>query len=152
MKPAYQENISTIDGDCARACIASLCEVHTSDTPEMDWDAADDDDWSAHWQPMETWLALHGLRLVFWNKWTGDWNANKYPIGYAMASTRSPQIPHGHAYVVFDGELIHDPWTGLASQVPDDAYDRRWVEGYVLVEHAHHPDELWLRQFDDDDA
>jgi len=152
MRPAYQENTSTTDGDCARACIASLCEVSLSDIPEMDWVAADNDDWSAHWEPVEMWLKTRGLRLVFWNQWGDGWDTSKYPIGYALASSRSPRWSHGHAYVVHDGELVHDPWTGSTSAVPVDAYDRRWVEGYVTVEHIEHPDEMLLRQFDDFDS
>lgn len=84
-------------GDCFRACVATVLEVRSSlvphflDDPNIDW-----------WVRMVDWCERIGLQPI-----TVPDDMSHAVTGYAVALGGRPE--HGHAVVVKDGILVHDP-------------------------------------------
>jgi len=116
------------EGDCLAACIASILE-----RPLRHINAPSTKD-PQYWSKLDTSLARIGYRLV---------RPKKRPKGYAIAYGPGERIyPAGHdleftsiihAVVVFNGQLIHDPFPfgeGLTE-----------VTNYYTLEHVSEPEE-----------
>lgn len=112
--PVYQTMTVGNDGsgNCVNACVASILELPLRDVlqimPRYEGD---------YWGEWESWLAARGLE--FGLRACRD---EVPPKGYAIASGLGGRVyPEGHeragqgishAVVVFNGELIHDPYPG----------------------------------------
>ncbi len=111
MIPVYQTRTVANDGtgNCFNACVASILEMPLRDVcqvlPTFDGD---------YWDEWEKWLAMLGLEINYVPLDQGP------PKGYAIASGSGGRVyPKGHkradelilhAAVVFNGELVHDPF------------------------------------------
>ena len=128
MTPVYQTHFSR-DGDrgnCWAACIASLVGCRIGDVP--DTRHSTDGTW---FDLTSEWLSGRGLVIeVIGGKrklpesMGGGCVSYDAPIGWAIACGKSPRGPWGHAVVVFDGRIIHDPHPSGAGLVgfPDTYY------------------------------
>ena len=122
MIPVFQTMTVANDGvgNCFNACVASILERPLRDVcpvlPNFD---------GAYWGEWTKWLATLGLELNFVPLDRGA------PKGFAIASgTGGRSYPDGHpkagqpilhAAVVFNGELVHDPFP-CATQFGDVRY------------------------------
>lgn len=90
-------------GDCIRACLASLFEIELADVPEY-LNGSDDPDSQPWYQLLNEWLAPRNLCLVTveHGRQAGFW-------GLAMLGTESPRIKGGHLVVVKGFSVVHDP-------------------------------------------
>lgn len=97
------------EGNCFNACIASILELPLREVAQIHPRFEGD-----YWGAWEDWFAERGLFMNHRGLRDGS------PKGYAIASGRSTRLyPDGHAKagerihhacVVFNGELVHDPF------------------------------------------
>lgn len=112
MIPVYQTMTVGNDGrgNCFNACVASILELPLRDVAQVL------PDFKGHyWGEWEDWFAARGLEINHVDRSTP-------PKGFAIASGMGGRIyPEGHAragqeimhaVVVFNGELVHDPFPG----------------------------------------
>ena len=87
-------------GDCFRACLASIFELPLEGVPDF---GTDDEDGSWY-RELQAWLLPRNLCMVEvpFDKVTGAW-------GYAILGESSPRVKGGHAVVVRDRHVVHDP-------------------------------------------
>lgn len=125
MIPVYQTMTVANDGEgnCFNACVASIMERPLRDVaaihPRFDGN---------YWGAWQDWFTSQGLKLV-WHR-----DLSSPPKGYAIASGMGGRYypeDHdlageeiGHAAVVFNGLLVHDPFPG-ATQF--DRIDKYWT-------------------------
>ena len=108
--PVIQTKLHTDEqnGNCLRACIATLTGLDIDSMPHFEDMGADE------WQePLYAWLYEHGFEP--WCHYAKDGPA---PAGYSMACGDGPRGLK-HCVVVLDGELAFDPHPrggGLLSQ------------------------------------
>lgn len=111
--PVYQTMTVANDGqgNCFNACVASILEMPLRDVcgvlPKFEGD---------YWGEWNKWLASIGKQINFWSLNRGA------PKGYCIASGEGGRFyPEGHekagkpilhAAVLFNGELVHDPFPG----------------------------------------
>lgn len=110
MIPVYQTMTVSNDaqGNCFNACVASILEMPLREI----CDVLPNDD--GYWQIWESWFESRGLSINIVMPKDGP------PKGYAIASGMGGRFyPDGHtragrpilhAAVVFNGELVHDPF------------------------------------------
>jgi hypothetical protein len=105
MKPVLQVNLGPPDGDCHRACIASILEQPLEDIPNF----IEDDRW---WDRLNAWLInRHNCYLLHFES---DRFFDETHIGYVIANGPSPRGPFLHSTVYFRNSLAHDPYPGFA--------------------------------------
>ena len=121
MIPVYQTLTIANDGtgNCFNACVASILERPLRDVCQVLPGPAD------YWGEWNRWLATLGLEINYVPLDQGP------PKGWAIASGYGGRFfPEGHekagepilhAVVVFNGEVIHDPFPG-AKQFSDIRY------------------------------
>lgn len=113
MIPVYQTMSLANDGEgnCFNACVASVLELPLREVaaihPKFEGD---------YWGAWDAWFSERGLKI----EWRVACPSRTPPRGYAIASGRSSRLyPEGHAkagqrihhaVVMFDGELVHDPF------------------------------------------
>jgi len=107
MKPVQQTIVNNINGDCLRACIASIFEKDINDVPNF----MDADDWESAYHK---YLASLGYYyLTFDIKVMRKDHSNCVPHGYHLiigVSPRSPEDdPYNHCVVGYNGKIVHDP-------------------------------------------
>lgn len=97
MKPVDQNRFGAGEGNCFSACVASILELDLDDVPffmgEPDWGEA-----------LLKWCASRGIIVDFSTQFPA-------PAGeFCIVGGRSPRLPEGgHAVIMRDGALIHDP-------------------------------------------
>lgn len=112
MIPVYQHMTVANDGQgsCFNACVASILELPMRDVAQV-WPKDE-----KYWSVWEQWAEARGLEI------------NQRPLGvsppkgFAIAAGKGGRLyPQGHeragqeimhAVVVFNGELVHDPFPG----------------------------------------
>ena len=116
MSKVYQE---PGDGQCFRACLASLLGVEIESippTPPMGEEA----DPTPYWNDLRKWLRkTHGYDLV--------WVRKMFPVPFApiIAGCKSPRgNPDGHAIIMRGDTLIHDPYPG---EWPVEGIEERYL-------------------------
>ena len=104
-RPVMQEVVDPQRGDCMAACVASILGLdRASEVP------------SFHARSGYEWLSLNELWLRYRHLSDGQWwesggvvEPGWFP-GYAVAHVDSQLFPGGgHAVVVLDGVVVHDP-------------------------------------------
>ena len=110
MTPVYQTHFSR-DGDkgnCWQACLASLMQCLISEVPDARYSS--DGTW---FDITNEWLKSKGFELVTIGGRRklpdGGFASYDAPPGWAIACGQSPRGQWGHAIVVWDGKMIHDP-------------------------------------------
>jgi len=116
MIPVFQTFTVANDGagNCFNACVASILEMPLRDVcqvlPSFEGD---------YWREWEIWLASRNLEINLRPLSEGPpkgfaiatgYGGRVYPEGHARAGR-----PIRHAAVVFNGQLIHDPFPGAES-------------------------------------
>lgn len=113
MIPVYQTRTVANDGagNCFNACVASILEMPLRDVCQVLPDFTGD-----YWAEWNRWLAGQGLEIDCIMASEGapkgfsiatGYGGRFYPEGHARAGK-----PIMHAAVVFNGELVHDPFPG----------------------------------------
>ena len=110
MKPVFQTKFGGIgdpvdeQGDCIRACLASIFEIEMDDVPSFLTGTDLEADFHPWYERMNVWLATRNLCLVTveHGRQAGMW-------GFAMLGTESPRIKGGHLVVVKGFDVVHDP-------------------------------------------
>jgi hypothetical protein len=101
MTPVRQTKFRNIEtrtyGNCLRAAVASLLDLSLEEVEPFE-DHFDTNDWYQCFS--DTWPGSRGLVCK---------SSGKAPPGYAIAFGDSPRGGTGHAAVVLNGELAHDP-------------------------------------------
>ena len=97
MKPVDQSRISYEDGDCLRACIASVLELPLEDVP-----AYLNDDMGARYNE---WLRRFNLSLLAIRLDPGI----DVPAGYHLIEGPSRNGKDSHVAVGLNGKIVHDP-------------------------------------------
>ncbi len=111
MKPVFQTRLRARDGDCFRACIASIMEMKINEVPDVPIQP-DARDWFKLWNQ---WLNGMNLQLVGIGCQGGDRNLRRIGMaGYSIGLVRKPNWPKienidGHAVVFKDLEFVWDP-------------------------------------------
>lgn len=98
MKPVKQRDISQENGECLRACVASLFEMDIDDVPHF---ITLGEDW---WFKFLKWFEDRNINV--------NWLTDRIPFGaWHIASVVSPRFPEGTHAVVCDpeGEYVFDP-------------------------------------------
>lgn len=102
MKPVDQTT-SGPQGDCLRACVASVLEVALEEVPMKGGGAIDER--VMHWLSERN-LALVHHPIINRNE-RGE--ASYWYYGYVILLAESPRGSGQHAVVLYDGEIVHDP-------------------------------------------
>lgn len=101
MKPVEQTILHPPEGDCFRACVASILERPIEEVPNPH---APEEHW---WNAWHEWLLPQGLQFVEWEP-----NTEKptcCPLrGYWIATVASPDRCN-HCLVIHDDEIAWDP-------------------------------------------
>ena len=120
MTPVYQTKFGGADapeseqGDCMRACLASIFEIPLEDAPDFVGHIAG----GGWFFILQKWLNARNLSLLLLPAKPKD-----VPMGYAMVAVLSHNLPNpqdGHMVVVHDGLLVHDPNPANAQRPQDD--------------------------------
>ena len=120
MRPIYQTKFGGSDkpeaeqGDCMRACIASIFEIGLEDAPDF----AGSINGGGWFFRLQQWLHQRNLSLLMLPAKPFD-----VPAGYCMAAVKSLILPNpddGHMVVLKDGLLAHDPNLANAGRMPDE--------------------------------
>ena len=102
MKPVDQEVLSSINGDCFRACIESILECELKDIPDF----------------MGGGEQFFNYRISDWSKKIGvilidatieDPESDEYKDMFLVATGKSPRGNCNHAVIFQNGEMVHDP-------------------------------------------
>ena len=109
MIPVMQSNLSSTEGDCFAACVASILEVSLSDIPNFMLQKGDK--W---WDHYNKWL-LENYNCVAFNfeldsNNREEWislciESNLYCMGTIKCSNRLI-----HSVVLKSGNIVHNPW------------------------------------------
>ena len=116
MKPVKQLICNNENGDCFRACVASILERPVESVPNfVRKNQTDEELWKLH----NSWAANENFRyvLIFLEKNRWDVLDNIFCI----ASGKSPRGEHYHAVVWHNG-IIHDPHPSNDFLAEDPAY------------------------------
>ena len=120
MKPVYQTKFGGAavpenqQGDCMRACIASIFEISLEEAPDFAGSIVSGG-WFFH---LQKWLKGRNLSILMLSAKPVD-----VPAGYAMAAVLSLTLKNpedGHMVVVKNGLLVHDPNPANAGKSQDD--------------------------------
>jgi len=84
-------------GNCLRAAVASLLDLSLEEVEPFE-DHFDDHTWRQHFEYI--WPASRGLVIN---------SSGEPPPGYSICFGDSPRSDTGHAVIVLDGRLAHDP-------------------------------------------
>ena len=108
MIPVKQTLFGDHNGDCFRACVASIFELQLESIPNF----CDQDECKAenkHWMDrFNDWLRPHGLYYMEVNVKTPVQWLN-FPSGYHTIGGKSPRGNFNHSVVGQAGKPIHDP-------------------------------------------
>lgn len=102
------------DGDCWRACIASIVEVHAASVPNFMHEGAKDRDEGV--RRTRAWLAGRGYSL-FQTYCSAKWEPQRLLDVFSADNPDTPIIICGtcrdgktsHAVVALNGAIVHDP-------------------------------------------
>ncbi len=97
MKPVDQTKFGEVEGNCLAACVASIFEIGIADVPDLSGD-----DW---WSFLRAWCHRRGFYPVLIEAGATD----RFLLGFAIKSGRSPRGKWDHAVVALKGEMVHDP-------------------------------------------
>ena len=122
MKPVNQSRISYVDGDCLRACIASVLELPLEDVP-----AYLKDDMGARYNE---WLQRFNLYLL-----CVRFDPGIGPVGYHLIEGPSRNGKDSHVAVGLSGKIIHDPDPTSRGKFKGDG--NYWV--FVVID----PSKVW---------
>lgn len=107
MKPVDQTITEFKNGDCMRACIASIFELPLEEVPNFMRDGPDD--FAEH---LNEWCDKMGLRAVDIRLDDPSQERETLKGCYVIAVGKSPRATkdwHRHAVVWLNGQMIHDP-------------------------------------------
>lgn len=128
MQQVYQSkkhNPPESHGNCFAACFASILEISIDEVPPFEDLPGFDDGKSEAWlKVLNAWLKAHGL-YASCHKVPNDIPHRKAPIGYAIATGRSPRGSWLHSVVFCDGQQVHDP-AGTDAEPIDEIID--WIK------------------------
>lgn len=120
MIPVEQVHTAPPDGDCMRACLASILELPLEDVPNYHGST-----WAMRYQE---WLNARNLMMLTWAHSDGqDGQDAVTETGYAILCAKSPRGDYNHAVVTYAGEIVWDP-----SPHRDDGIGS-YVEWTILV-------------------
>lgn len=94
------------DGQCFRACLATLLGVPLADVPETP-PMENDRDVSPYWNNMRAWCRTLGFDLTWQRKL---WPVPLAPHIVGCESCRG--VPDGYAAIMLGDEVVHDPFPG----------------------------------------
>lgn len=139
MKPQRCISIAGEEGDCYRACLASVLDRNARDVPNF----AAGTDWDSMHQAVRDWLSARGLG-IFRTYCSAGWEIDKPLEVFSASNAGVPIILSGqsgvdpadnHAVVVMDGSILHDP-SGAGIQAPvvhADGYVGWWYLDIIAV-------------------
>lgn len=107
MKPVNQSIVSFKNGDCARACIASILELPLKDVPNF---MRDGPDYFAEY--LSKWCDEMNFRVVDIRLNDSVQEEELLKDCYVLAIGKSPRGTedwHRHSVVWYNGKMVHDP-------------------------------------------
>lgn len=117
MKKIYQTILDLNNGDCLRACLASLLEIELLDIPNFA--EYGDDNFGASYR---AWLHELGLRHISLTYTPDIWPTFKdIPV---IIVGKSPRGDGYHAVIFQNGVLFHDPYPGMSGL---ETLDEVWI-------------------------
>ena len=118
MKPVFcqvKHDPPNTYGDCVRACVASILNLHAFEVPHF---FEDDCSGEIGYERIRAFAATRGLSLI-WFAYVDEISLNELITGWNNMNPHVPAIllagtANGdHAVIVQDGEIIHNPaWSG----------------------------------------
>lgn len=127
------------EGDCWRACVASILDLPIRDVPNFSDMAPTYDEMI---EKTRTWLAARGLTL-FCTWISANWELDK--VLHEFSSLENQGVPiilggrcradlnDNHAVVVMDGRIVHDPsGAGISGPCLNDTGKEGWWWLYVI--------------------
>lgn len=103
------------DSDCWIACLSSLTGIPLADFPQPPPEPSENAARVDYGNAVRLFLHDQGWRIaVLWNA---------VPAGYAIAGGPSPRHRDGHAVVVLDGRMVHDPHPSRAGLEEVENYE-----------------------------
>lgn len=124
------------DGDCWRACIATILDLPVADLPNFAHNA----DWNGMLEAARRWLKPKGLS-IYQTYCAGSWDLKEIISSFSERSPGAPFILCGaskrdpnddHAVVVMDGALVHDPSGSGLSGPCQEVHGERWWYMHVI--------------------
>ncbi len=111
MTPIEQTILNLKNGDCMRACMASIFELPLKKV--TNFMKAGPDKFSFH---LDAWLnkrGLHSFDLTWDSPEDVEWGVVLKDT-YVISCGDSPRGKNGeqHACVYYNGKMVHDPWPG----------------------------------------
>lgn len=106
------------DGQCFRACIASLLSLPIEDVPAS---PPDGDDPSPYWNRLNDWLRVRGIALMRMQQLS--WRVPNVPVIVGVPSPTGH--PDGHAIIANPRthQVLHDPLPGERTYDPESFQD-----------------------------
>lgn len=99
MIPQDQQHISSVNGDCFAACVASMLDMPRSEVPNF-MEAGPGPEW---WVALQRWLGERNM----WCEVMKIESCNE--PGYWIGSGKSPRGDYHHAVVMHGHTFAHDP-------------------------------------------
>jgi hypothetical protein len=138
------------EGDCWRACIASVLNMPIGDVPNFCDVVKHDPDHMELYRETRRWLAERGLGL-FQTYCSAGWTLDKLLECFSKPNTGIPVIICGwsrgdnHAVVAMDGRVVHDPGGGCGLSGPprSENGEECWWWLYVVA-FAHDSAVPWM--------
>lgn len=115
MTPVRCTYVPGEEGDCWRACIASILNLPALDVPNFGHMAGDD--WDEMYRLGREWLSQRGIG-IFRTYCSAAWDLDKLLEVFSAANSGIPLIISGqsrrnpkesHAVIAINGKIIHDP-------------------------------------------
>ena len=127
------------DGDCFRACVASILELPVEDVPNFSGIAQNDEEF---WDLNNTWAATKGFKYVTIYLEKQNWSIISGIL--CIASAKSPRREdQTHAVVWHDG-IIHDPHPSndFLAETPEEftlfvSFNLKEVQNVTSESHKH---------------
>ena len=109
MTPVTQSILNGRNGDCLRACVASVLDLELTAVPNF-MDANEGDEWEDAWyDEFVKFLLLRGLFPVYMSPNEAELNG---VYGYHLIQGKSPRGDYDHVVVGLNGRAVHDPYPG----------------------------------------
>lgn len=134
-------------GDCYRACVASILNIPVTAVPNF----ADATDWDTMLEAVRAWLAERDLAL-FRTYCSAGWEIGKLLEVFSAGNGGVPIILSGqsradptdnHAVVVMDGKIFHDPsGAGIRAPVVYEGGDNGWWHLDIIAFPASRQEEV----------
>lgn len=127
MKPVFQRYHTDVTrnefGDCLRCCIASILELQLDDVPHFSWGIYDQTEGGGMEGHLRMWLRGRNIGLLVYSTKTNSldealaWSLKINPESYLILGGGNSS-GGGHAVVVHQGKVVHNPAFPTPSNLP----------------------------------